>query len=205
MNISSDYNLIFLAVPRTGCRTAYRYLKHHLNFEGTVPSHSMKLPTECHHYELMTVVRNPYSRAVSCWGWHRRLASQIPNNRPLFGSQEEEWSDFSRTMLEAYDRFPHYPRGWAQFRTQEFYLSQVEERDFEMLRFETLRDELQKYISHYKKGVVLPAKLAHRSEINYRSPWQKFYERDPELVKLVTEMFDDDFDYCFYDRGVIPE
>lgn len=205
MNICHEHKLVFLAVPRTACRSAFKYLDRELNFGGGVPTHDMRVPALCRHYEVFTVVRNPYSRLVSCWGWFRRLKMNPdrPSGKPLFATAAEEWEDFSNTIRAAVDRLPKLKQAWGSFRTQYAYLRAVEGVDIRFLRFENLRDELFSIVTDCKPDAQEPRKIPRNSERNYSSHWQEFYRQDPEAVEIAQKLVGEDFDYCLYDKDLI--
>jgi hypothetical protein len=192
-------------VPRTACRTVFKYLKEELGLEGATPTHNMQVPEGSESYHNFTVVRNPYSRLVSCWGWYRR-AIVNKDNKPfqgrLFVTVQEEWEDFAQTIRAAVEHHPRLGNGFGNFRTQRQYLQQLEDLDLQHLRFEHLAQDLYtEVIKKYKPEAIPPAKLSHNSETNYRSSWQEFY-RNQEIIDIAHELMGDDFEYCGYEKGI---
>lgn len=76
LNVSHEHRCVYLAPPRTGTRCAFAALRR-FGFEGDrrrrdgVHSHVIAVPPECVGYAVIMTVRNPYTRAVSCWRWVR--------------------------------------------------------------------------------------------------------------------------------------
>ena len=69
MFISNEHRFIFVSTPKNATHSVYDALERY-NLGCRVGNyHNRDIPQSCLDYSIFTVVRNPYSRAVSTW-WH---------------------------------------------------------------------------------------------------------------------------------------
>jgi hypothetical protein len=72
MNVSHTHRFVYLAIPRTGSRVCFRALQNYGLQGGDAGgrmTHRMEIPAGCEDYRVISTVRNPFIRWVSCWTW----------------------------------------------------------------------------------------------------------------------------------------
>lgn len=141
MNVSHTHRFIYLAIPRTGSRVCFKALQNY-GLQGGDPggrmTHRMEIPAGCEDYRVITTVRNPFIRWVSCWTW----VKMWPLRAGMHYSNLLEW------LIANPQDFPGFVERALQsgiIQAQTAHLDQSRVRDFHLLRTEQLQksfDEL---------------------------------------------------------------
>jgi hypothetical protein len=100
MIISHVGRYVFIALPKTGSSGMSKALIEHFSGIDLQPHHRTIVPGECLDYCVFTVVRNPYSRALSLW----KFCQRRPNHRLHELASKLSFRDF---MLWMADRTIH--------------------------------------------------------------------------------------------------
>jgi len=175
---------LFIAIPRTGTRSMYRYLQEHQGGE-LVRDHEIGVPAEYVDYYRFAVVRNPYDRAISMW-----LYLHQPE---VTGLGFAEWvARITAPNYTPYDR--NTP--WAEWGWKQSYFLKGQ-RFEQVLRFEDLQVGLMA-LPFTSVGDSLP----HENRVVGRGRWQHYM--GPAEVKLVNEVWDEDFEHAGYTK-ISPE
>jgi len=210
---------VFVEVPKAGCTVVKRILQHSERDGATSPE-----PRSVHDrstsplgaplrdgfdldeifgegpYFRFSFVRNPYSRALSCYlekiaghMWLRDL------RLPELGFQPDEDVTFVEFLRKVADQAPaEMDIHWAP----QHHLLSLDKVSYGFLgRFEQLHSDLRSVIAHL--GITAPAGLLARPTLHRTGASEKsaqFY--DPESVDLVREIYREDFNRLGY--GVDP-
>jgi len=69
MIIGRDLRYVFMSTPKAATNSLYAWLTKHYGgvHDKSQPFHGTQVPDDCRDFFKWTVVRNPYSRAVSIW------------------------------------------------------------------------------------------------------------------------------------------
>lgn len=178
----------FMEVPRTGTSTLERTLRHVFeDAKAVYAKHWPVLPPPAFAKNAKSVVsvRNPYSRALSCWQYFT-----VPGQQTFVEwLQERSKESFFDTYIEA--------------RPQHFWLSLREDWDF-FIRQEHLQEDFWSFVHSF-----VPDKeqfnLHRYNDINGHwvnrvrhktsrpKPWESYF--CSESIELVAELYRDDFGY----------
>lgn len=205
--IVPQIRLVFLHAPRTAGSTIARFLQQQLDAYPWHPNpsapyhvkdHDIIVPDACQDWQIITTVRNPFSRELSLYFW--RQISQPENDSYL--CKVARTKTFGEYMLErkAWPRAQNYRN---PFGTQNDYLAGVNVSD--IIHYEALPDALL---------VVSPHLL------QYASPFREWFAAQcwraspryliedyytDETRELVAEYAADDFVRFGYDPTRLPE
>jgi hypothetical protein len=70
MVVNDTHRFVFVSTPKAGTHSMFAFLSERYGTpRGPRPFHGRIVPPEAAGYFTFAVVRNPFSRAVSCW-WH---------------------------------------------------------------------------------------------------------------------------------------
>jgi len=151
--------------------------------------------------KIVIVVRNPLSRLVSEYKWQMIISDY----RGSFGQ-------FVRDV---------YHNKW--YKSRKFHQHLIPQYEFldgvslddprlSVIYFEHLRDGMQRFFDEMADDFpeFTDAELRRDNESNEmladqriaKKPWREFYENDPELFKLVVEMYAADFQHFGYEKNI---
>ena len=178
----------YIEVPRTGSSTMMRVLQKQFKCNATAAKHWPVLPAPSFLEEAVSViwVRNPYSRALSCYQFFT-VPGEITFQQWLVDRLDNSFFDWS---IEA--------------RPQTYWYDLHTNWDF-VLRQEELREDYFKFLQKVSPRLaqVLPLELQRYNSINGSwhnrrqkrtqrlRPWQTYFDR--ETKKLTEELYEEDF------------
>lgn len=152
MRISPIHRFVFVSTPKVCTHSIYQILDKHYS-DGLVDLgflHRNRVPHPFQELMRWTVVRNPYSRAVSIWWSTCRLAHLDQYKfRQKSGAEE----DFVRFAVWLAQTSPSARRLQPLIRNQTDWLKPVE--PITAIHLENLEQELAK-LSFWKKGIEVP-------------------------------------------------
>jgi hypothetical protein len=185
-NMSESSLWWFMEIPRTGTSTLERSLRQVFSEARAVyAKHWPVLPPPDFKSRSNSVVsvRNPYSRAVSCWQFFT-----VPGEQTFLDwLRERKSNSFFDTNIEA--------------RPQSFWLDLSDDWDF-ILRQEELQKDFWSFV-HTLAPDVEPFNLHRYNDINgpwvnrvrkrtsRPNPWESYFCR--ESIDLVRELYSEDF------------
>ena len=138
-----------------------------------------KLIDEC---KIFTVVRNPYDRILSDYTWFNRGFNSILNfiifiKKILSTTNKEKIMNFNGKYL------------LNHILPQNEYINNTK-YDVKILKFESLNEDFSKLFPN--KNLCHVNKTSH---LHYL----EFFKDKPKCIKLINEIYDDDFKYFGYD------
>ena len=199
MIIMHRHQMVFIGTPKAACNAMYAWLER--NLEGLRESfHRRDVPDEAKDYWRFTVVRNPYSRAVSMW-WSltgQGGAKEYPATESL--RREEGDTSLPAFLRWVLRRWPEYvcerlPDGWLG--PQTLWLRPAEPLNA-FLHLECLEKDLEMAIKMLgRHGDVPPVERLNETRTQY-GPWEK--HMTPEVVELIDAWAGEDFERFGYER-----
>ena len=111
MLINSKVQTLFVSTPKCATNAIYEHLMRDAQWVRYSGFHATKIPVHCADYRKITIVRNPYARAISTVFFavenphtQRNLAAWLPDgvtpNIIEFYNHQEHWPDATQTMTE---------------------------------------------------------------------------------------------------------
>lgn len=208
MRINVIHKFVYISTPKACTHTVYQMLNDHYS-EGLKEYgfHNTVLQHRYWNYFKWTVVRNPFSRAVSLWWSGCRLhAPDIYGFRKGCGAIDN-FTKFvvwlSETSLEERGKEP-------LMMNQSEWLQPVE--PIEAIHMEHLRLELNQLLPFWKSDIDIPRLNTTDQKINdhekengeaiKRPPWPTFY-KDKTAYDAVLKWAGSDFERFGYSR-VLP-
>lgn len=187
-NLCTGSEWWYMEVPRTGTSTLERTLRHVFpEAKAIYAKHWPVLPPDdlLRASKSVVSVRNPYSRAVSCWQYFT-----VPGALTFVEwLQERKSENFFDIQIEA--------------RPQSFWLELCQDWDF-LIRQEVLAEDFWGFVHSFvpdKKEFNLHRyndingnwvnRVRHKT--SRTAPWQSYYT--PEAVELVADIYASDFRY----------
>ena len=200
MIIMHRHQMVFIGTPKAACNSMYAWLER--NLDGLRESfHRRDVPPEAAKYWRFTVVRNPYSRAVSMW-WTvtgQGGAKEYPATESLRREEgDTSLPAFMRWVLgraEGGYAAEGLPDGWIG--PQAAWLAPAEPLHF-FLRLKYLEKDLEmviKMLGWY--GDVPPIERLNETRSQY-GDWQQYMTA--EVVELVDAWAGEDFERFGYER-----
>jgi len=203
MIIMNRHRMVFVGTPKAACNAMYVWLERNLG--GLRESfHRRDVPEEAQDYWRWTVVRNPYSRAVSMW-W-TVTGQGGAKEYPATESLRREEGD---TSLPAFLRWvlrraeggyvaEGLPDGWLG--PQAFWLQPAEPLDV-FLRLERLEMEMAMVFMRFgtwqNSPTIPPIERLNETQMQY-GPWEN--HMTGEVVELVDAWAAEDFERFGYAR-----
>jgi hypothetical protein len=196
MIVSEKHKIVFIAIPKTGTRSIYDYLK--TNYSGRlIGDHRTVIPAKYNNYYSFTTCRNPYDRAVSIW-W-----STCKRNNDKKG--------FIENYLKDENTFLNFCRNIKKIDSEVFPVTKKQvnwvrkNRIDKIIKFETLDEGFKNLpFNKEKKDLLIlnPTVLKTRGN---PEPREKDYKKYlcPESIKLIEEYYKEDFDYFKYSKIVL--
>ena len=167
--------------------------------------HDVDLPVEYQNFFRWTIVRNPFSRAVSLWWSTCRCHPQ-----DTYGSRKGSGSsdDFSRFALWLSRIPPEARQREPLFMSQSEWLSPLE--PIVAIHMEDLEEDLPKF-SFWKEGITIPELNTTSQKIEdhqenegeqiIRLPWREYYYED-QAVEAIWTWAGKDFERFEYSMEV---
>ena len=192
MIVSHKHRYVFVSTPKAATNSMYSWLKTYWAGEH-VPGlfHGREIPPECEGYFTFTCCRNPYSRAVSIWNSTIKARHAF---RLALG--EISLPDFLRWAMK-----PGHGRDEALCWNQATWLAPVADRLDNIIKLEDLSVGLPLAVSRFR-GAVLGTMCGLGRE-NATMSSEREYESHltPEVIRLVNEWAEPDFDRFQYPRA----
>lgn len=147
--------------------------------------------------QLMTVVRNPYDRAVSTY-YYIKQCHQTPNQ--YCPTQDHDVNDWWSLIYNNKDRILNSPHPFCYYEKQVEFLNDyqgegVSERIHHVLRYEDLEDTWQVFAeTHGLKN------LPHLNTSKLRPSLHWSEELNADSMAKIAEMYADDFELLQYQK-----
>ena len=182
---------VFVSTPKCATNTMFYLLQEYYGGERRAPHfHNRDVPPECRDWFIFSIVRNPYSRAVSIW-W-RTVMDQTAKRIFAHAPGGEDLATFIRWLATKPLEASHRRLCFSQTE----WLEPV--KPTRVLRLEHLRRELQS-LPFWDEGVST-VKLPRRNMCHGRGDWQRYMT--PEAIAAVEDWAGADFDTFGYPRKV---
>lgn len=195
MMVCNSPSFVFIAIPKTGTRTIYDFLEKKYNVT-LVEDHLVIVPASFRDRYTFTVVRNPYDRACSAW-W-----STCMRGKDRYGFINAfKKHGLPNTLLSFLTivRKNYFGGKCMPAKGQYEYLS-CNRIDY-ILRFEMLNNDFN-HLEFLQNDVVLNGinETTYITENNpaIRPDWTELV--DSESIKLINEIYFDDFDLLDYEK-----
>jgi len=184
MIVMPEHHALFVSTPKCGTNTFYSILKQHYGGQRVGRFHDRDVPAEYREWFVFSIVRNPYSRAVSTW--------------------------YSTTVNRDNKRYAYDALGTTCFHTfLRFLLARppmLETRSLSIPQAEWLQDVPLSRLLHLESidGDVraLPfwrdEPLPRLNASTGCDPWQRYVDR--EAAELIERWAPDDFERFGYSR-----
>ena len=206
MRISTKHQFIFISTPKACTHSIYQVLKEHYS-EGLIEHgfHENSIPPAFRKFFRWTVVRNPYTRAVSLWWSACRLhPPDIYGFRKGCGAAD----DFTRFITWLSNTSPEERRPQPLMMTQAEWLRPCE--PIRALHLESLQEELSKLV-FWEPDIKLPRINTTDEKIIVQSreegrpikkpPWRELY-KDGKAQEAVLKWAEEDFNRFGYPMGL---
>jgi len=184
---------VYISVPKSGTCTMLEVLENFYSGNRMLNGkelhmHHNHLPDKCSKYYKFSMVRNPYSRAVSSW-WS--------------ATQEEGIWEYFRNLLRL--------KGYNKNNIASFFQWVLDNRvrklrvipqrdhighlnlDF-IMRLENIDEDFRKLPFHSGKKIKMPV----INKANNRKHWKEYLT--PEAIRLINIIYFNDFHYYGYER-----
>jgi len=198
MPISDEKHLLLVHVPKNAGTSLEVQLRMRATGHKTWSEYQSLYPKEWAEYRSFAVIRNPFSRAVSCYlyarmmrsYWHSSVGTSVYGRHPdydicrslTFPEVVERWADGSIRL--------EHP-GW---RPQSYWVCDEHDkvRVHTLVRFEYLLEELR------REGIC--ESLTHKN-MSGNSCWHRHY-RSKSTMELVRKLYERDFQLFYPDFTV---
>ena len=203
MRVSISHRFVYISTPKAGTHTICRLLKDHfpdgLRKNGL---HNTRIPRCYQDYPRWTVVRNPFSRAVSLWWSTCRLHSEDRYGARKGCGAVDDFPQFMRWLvgLEPMGR-----QRQPLFLNQSDWLKPVQ--PIQILHLERLEEDLQG-MPWWKDGIALPEENTTTQKIERQSSeegseilrpsWRELCQ-PKEIQQAVLEWAGEDFEMFGYE------
>lgn len=163
MRISKQHFFVFISTPKCGTHTIYQMLRD--RFPEGLKNHGLhntRIPQAYRDWPRWTVVRNPFSRAVSLWWSTCRCHPQDRYGAIRGCGAMDDFPRFARWLASLRGNTPHDPL----FLSQSEWLEPVQ--PIQALHLEHLGNELKRML-WWKEGVELPQINTTKEKIKAQS------------------------------------
>jgi len=141
--------------------------------------------------DIMTVVRNPYDRAVSSYYYLKNLQGDAPIMQDLFQSLNGFWDKIYNAPKSGIEHKHMKPQMWFIGDEDGNVSSQIKV----LLRYETLEQQF-KQLALQEGFAELP--VINASKLRPNTHWQN--ELSEESITQIGELYADDFEHLNYER-----
>jgi len=182
MFIHNGRKIIFLAIPKTGTRSVYQWME---SIGGRrLHDHSHCIPGNIKHFSRFSIIRNPYSRAVSFY----RSLSSMPERKKR-GRRDIPDISSIELFLEDYSISPRHTAG----KKQSLYLRQG--IDY-ILRFESLGSDFAALPFVRSGEEDLPEINTSREKDGSSNHFVEFLSDN--AIKTINQFYAEDFERTGY-------
>ena len=193
MTYSDEYKVCWFTPQRTATRTTHTLLKK-LGFLS-LNTHSFRLPSERFDYQLISNIRNPYSRMVSLFFLYSLHKLNYGLNFELWCEYALNDQQFANDYQLRYDlKIKSVSRNFDKFIRVETYAEDIKSLNFIDLSKPEVYEVYQNNI--LKNGYTHEFKKIQTEE---RQRWQDFYNQ--KIADLVFSKLEDQFNFFDYNRN----
>ncbi|MHA1345007.1 MAG: sulfotransferase family 2 domain-containing protein [Candidatus Heimdallarchaeaceae archaeon] len=202
MRVNKIHKFIFISTPKACTHTIYNILDEHYSFRlRKFGFHCNNIPERYKNYFRWTVVRNPFSRAVSIWWSACRLAHK---DQYKFRVRSGGQYDFTKFIVW----LSKQNQNEALVMNQSNWLRSVE--PYNLIHMENLEEEL-KQLPFWKEGIKIPQLNTTTEKIETQSKAEEKVIKRPSLKELykskraieaVLKWAEEDFDKFEYERDI---
>jgi|LauGreDrversion4_2_1035121.scaffolds.fasta_scaffold253887_2 hypothetical protein len=193
MTYSDEYKVCWFTPQRTATRTTHTLLKK-LGFLS-LNTHSFRLPSERFDYQLISNIRNPYSRMVSLFFLYSLHKLNYGLNFELWCEYALNDQQFANDYQLRYDlKIKSAGRDFNKFIRVETYAEDIKSLNFIDLSKPEVYEVYQNNI--LKNGYTHEFKKIQTEE---RQRWQDFYNQ--KIADLVFSKLEDQFNFFDYNRN----
>jgi hypothetical protein len=198
MIVSEKNKYVYVSVMKSGTHTMYHVLEkyfdgvHHprgFNESGKGPYHSNIIPKDFSDFYRFTVVRNPYSRAISAW-------NVCVNVDPYMNAYADMLKDKSfKTFAKWLCTFKEPGRAGYVVEPMHKWLKPSGNFD-KIIKLENINEEIKElpFYNSANKAIKIPDLLSRTD----KSDWKKHYTK--EIADLVYKWAQKDFELYGYDK-----
>ena len=199
MPLSRKHKLFFIHIPRTAGTSIYEALDLDYCRHYTWQYHYINHSSVWYKYNKFSIVRNPYTRAVSTYNYIKMDESywhSVSGNAPDGKHIDYDFCTnhtFKETINELYSNFLDGSLSGDEWLRQTFFIFHKDRLMVDdILKFENLPDNFYNLMNRYGiNGVELPT-LNSSNTSNY----MRYY--DKELKNKVYEIYKEDFNELNY-------
>ena len=198
MIVSKKKKYVYISVMKCGTHSMYHVLQkdykglHYprgFNPSGTGPYHSNVVPKDFSKFYRFTVVRNPYSRAISAWN----VCVNVDPYATCYSGilKDKSFLEFAKWLNDFKDP------GRAGYVVEPMYKWLKPSGKFDkILHLENINDEFKElpFYNPSNTELVVPDLLSRTD----KSDWKKHYTQ--EIADLIYEWAKKDFELYGYDR-----
>ena len=182
--------MIFIHIPKTAGQSIAKATKGLVSNLGHKELSKLDDAVVCGQH-IMTVVRNPYDRAVSSYYYMKHMHGNMPFAGEVYQSLNGFWKN-------AYDGKERWLR-MIYFKPQIDFISddnkQVSQKITTILRYETLGDDLNDLAA---SNGFSPLEHLNSSKLRLSKHWRE--ELNEESISIIGEIYAQDFEALGYDR-----
>ena len=204
MRINKKLEFVFVSTPKACTHTIYKILKKYYS-DGLLEAgfHNNRIVDGYQEYFRWTVVRNPFSRAISIWWSACRLAHL---DQYKFRARSDAQYDFPKFVKWMANVSQNERDKEPLLRNQSDWLEPVQPINF--VHMEMLEQELE-HLPFWKKGIEINClnttdeKITTQSElegINIDRPSLMEFYKDQETIDSIVKWAQPDFEQFGYDQ-----
>jgi len=176
--ISNEHGVVFLDVPFTG----FESLGEVLLESNPETSFDDVLVDDCIEYEYVTLVKNPYLRAVAIYQNGCRLRKELK-------LKTQSYTEYFENNLNKWD--------FVEGDVVETQKSYFPEKDINTFAYETMRDDWNEFNKCITEVGLNP--IRYYADPNPIANWEKHYD-DKIAIELANYIFDEDFENLGYSK-----
>jgi len=177
--IGRDLRYVFMSTPKAATNSLYAWLTEHYGgvHDKHQPFHGTQVPDDCLDFFKWSIVRNPYSRAVSIWWGLTQDPQREQRWVDMVGSEPLDFVAFWQWVLTH-----HHSRDGAVCWSQVEWQAGFNVRPHVILELEQLEIDLS-CLSFVVKCGMKPVPRLNETR-SKREPWRAYYT--PEALPLVN-------------------
>lgn len=202
------HRVVYIGIPKTASRAIHSILKNltdvehdHSTILDTVESHDNELIQT---YYCFSVVRNPYTRAISAW--------KMQSDEGIYGGTFREKIEEMWEIRKA----PELSKDFWRSEDSVWRLFWIPQHKFITFRDHVLMDRVLKYESLNEEWPDLAKFLTLRNDVSFipnkipkidsfiskykNDDWREYYEDDLDLYEKVYQLYKKDFELFGYEK-----
>jgi len=151
----------------------------------------------------MAVVRDPFSRLVSCYHWQKHHFGQISFK------QFVNWIKENKANLPGAKSINH--QCYQHLLLQSEFIKDLDSSKLHIIKFESLAADFEKFFNSHVRSVYPKIKQLQLRKDNItkcrNKPWQSYYLNpdgtvDQDLLEMVYDLYQEDFESFGYDKKI---